>query len=390
MDRALEDKIHTTVKQQARYIARHDLLHIGKGATYGLFALLMVIVAAAAASSSIDAKANSPNADSVFYHLQKISVQDIEKMLKKFVIRSVKLLKRRFGNRKFAVAIDYTDEMYYGDKNNALVVGTKHKNGSNYAFKYLTVNIVVKGCRFFLFAYPIFQRGDNWKNVERVLDLLEELELKTYVLLLDREFNDSKTLNLLDGREYSYLIPADQDSKFIRWKRSVERFPAIFRGWSIANSAETNFIAIEEDGHVYGYLTNLPEKFYSDDVSVLSNLYSKRWGIETAHRVEDKFRIYTTTRNGIFRYLFFVISVLIYNIWVWANFIFGIAGNFRVTVDNIKEIFSEMFTEFFRWLLSPERWFTFGSVGPIRRELFLCNFGRQTLHKAAFRSCSAK
>jgi len=283
----------------------------------------------------------------------------------------VRHLKRRFGDRKFAVAMDYTDEMFYGNKETHGVVGTKHKDGSNYAFKYMTVNIVTAGCRFFLFSYPIFERGDNWLNIEKALDSLEELEIKTYVLLLDKEFNDSNTLELLDARNYKYVIPADQDSKFERWKKAAERFPAILRGWTISD-VETTLIMLEEDGQIYGYLTNLPEKFYKDNAYVLSELYSKRWGIETAHRVEDDFRIYTTTKNGIIRYFFFVISVLLYNLWVWANLNFGVETSVRITVEELKQLLIKGFEDFWRWMVSPERWLSMLSLGNSKGARIAC------------------
>ena len=371
MDRAFGDKIPAVLMQQARRIMKDVLLKIGKNAIYSIFDIIQPVIEAAVAASSIERKAKTADADTVFYHLEKLSLEDIEQLLKHRVKRAVKLAKRRFGNRKFAVAIDYTDEMFYGDEENAPVVGTKHKAGSNYAFKYLTVNIVMPGCRFFLFTYPVFERGDNWIYVEKVLDLLEEFSVKTYVLLLDKEFNDGKTLDLLHDRCYKYVIPADQDSKFERWKQAVGRFPAIFRGWTVAE-VETVLVMLEEEGHVYGYLTNLQEDFYRDNAFVLSELYSKRWGIETAHRVEDDFRIYTTTRNGMIRYFFFVISVLIYNLWVWVNLNFGLAGSARITVAEIKEILSKAFEEFWRWLSSPEKWFSMRRLGNLESAILGC------------------
>ena len=285
MLKEIRDKIPTALMQQARKMANDVFLKMGKNAFFSLFDIIQPVIEAAVVATSIERKAKTADADTVFYHLEKLSIDDIEGFLKRKVSMAVKLAKRRFGNRKFAVAIDYTDEMFYGDEEQAPVVGTKHKNGSNYAFKYLTVNIVMAGCRFFLFAYPIFARGDNWFYVEKVLDLLEEFDLKTYVLLLDREFNDCKTLDLLQDRDYKYIIPADQDSKFDRWKKAADRFPATFRGWTVAE-VETTLVMLEEMGQIYGYLTNLPEDFYRDNAFVLSELYSKRWGIETAHRVE--------------------------------------------------------------------------------------------------------
>jgi hypothetical protein len=356
MDSNVSDKIPAALRQQARKLAGYGLLEMGRNAIYSTFSLLMTVIEAATSAASIESKAKTADADTVFYHLGKLSVEAIEGMLKTNIGRAVKLAKRMFGGRRFAIAIDYTDEMYYGDENKAPVVGTKHKNGSSYAFKYLTVNIVVKNCRFFLFAYPVFERGNNWIYIEKTLDLLEEFGIKTYVLLLDREFNDSMTLELLQRRNYAYITPADQDGKFERWKKSAGNFPAIFKGWSVAG-VETDLVMLEERGHVYGYLTNLPREFYKADAFVLSGLYAKRWGIETAHRVEDKFRIYTTTKNGIARYLFFAISVLLYNLWIWINLTFGLAGAAAIRVDEMIQMLRSMFDEFWRWLKSPERWF---------------------------------
>jgi len=370
MEKGISDKIPAVLKQQARKITSYDLLKLGKNALYECFDVIQAAVEAAIATSSIEAKAKSANADTVFYHLGKLSVENVENMLKSHVYRAVKLVKRRFGDRKFAVAIDYTDEMFYGDENTKGIVGTKHKKGSNYAFKYLTVNIVTNGCRFFLFAYPVFQRGNNWVYVEKTLNLLEELGLKAYVLLLDREFNESKTLDLLQARGYSFIIPAVQNSKFNRLKKTADRFPAIARCWKVAG-VETTMILLEEEGHIYGYVTNLPEEFYKDDVYVLSVLYSKRWGIETAHRVEDDFRIYTTTKNGIVRYFFFVMSVLIYNLWVWVNLTFGVDGFIFVKVDELRQLLMKLFDDFRQWLSSPDRWFSQHSLENEKRLLFI-------------------
>jgi len=370
METGILDKI-PTVLQQARKLAGYDLLKIGKNAVYGCFDIIQTAIEAAAAASSIEAKARTADADTVFYHLNKLAVEDVEKMLKSHVAKEVRLLKRRFGNRKFAVAIDFTDEMFYGDKETEGVVGTKHKNGSNYAFKYMTVNIVTAGCRFFLFACPVFGRGENWRYIEKALDSLEELGIKTHVLLLDKEFNESGTLGLLNERNYGYVIPADKDSKFERWKRAVERLPAIFRSWKIAD-VETTLVMLDEGEQVYGYLTNLPEGLYKDNAYVLSELYSKRWGIETAHRVEDRFRIFTTTKNGLVRYFFFAISVLLYNLWVWVNLNFGIQYSASMSVEELKQLLTKGFEDFWRWLSSPERWLSLPSLGILGRAQFAC------------------
>lgn len=160
MKKDVMNKIHAVAERQAQQLARYNLLQIGKNAVHSLFAVLLIAVVAAAASSSIEltAKKGGPDADTVLYHLHKLKVEDVERMLKHFVRRAVKLMKRRFGGRKVAVAIDFTDEMFYGDKKSPGVVGTKRKNGTNHAYRFLTVNIVTDRMRFFLFAFPALDR----------------------------------------------------------------------------------------------------------------------------------------------------------------------------------------------------------------------------------------
>ena len=65
--------------------------------------------------------------------------------------------------------------------------------------------------------------------------------------------------------------------------------------------------------------------------------YSKRWGIETSYRVKKMFRGKTTSRNYIIRQFYFMMSVVLYNLWVLVNilvsmFMFGkMAGKLPVT-----------------------------------------------------------
>ena len=93
-----------------------------------------------------------------------------------------------------------------------------------------------------------------------------------------------------------------------------------------------------------------------------------RWGIETAHRCEDKFRIPTTCKTAEVRYLFFVVSVLLYNLWVWINLFFNFStSDEHVTIAGFKELMRKTFEEFNLWLKSPERWLSMLSFGNARK-----------------------
>jgi putative transposase len=389
MKSEIKNKIPAVLRKQAKNLARYELFVLGKNAVFSLFQMLFLVIQAGMENTSLEIKSNtpgSPSADDILYHLKyKLTIEKIEEMQKHFVKRTVKLVKRMFGGRKFAIAIDFTDEMYYGDKNNKAVVGTKPKAGASYAYKYLTVNIVVKGARIFLFSYPVFKGINKLWIMNRALCFLEECRVDIYLLLLDREFYTTDMIAML-GEKYRYLIPAKQDSRFKAYIQRCEKFPAIVKGWRMKNredeEVETNLIILEEikDGekHIHGYITNMQESFFKEDAYVLSELYSKRWGIETGHRVEDRFRIKTTCKNGVVRYLFFAIGILLYNLWVFLNlFLCQDVRNFRirVKVDELKEIAKEVFDEFWELLLSPARWFHFALWGAMGRGVFLAFLG---------------
>jgi IS4 transposase len=48
-------------------------------------------------------------------------------------------------------------------------------------------------------------------------------------------------------------------------------------------------------------------------------LYKKRWGIETSCRMIGQFQPKTTSNSHVIRVFYFVLAVLLYNIWVLLN-----------------------------------------------------------------------
>ena len=302
--------------------------------------------------------------DTLYHHLNnKAKVEEIEKMLEASVShRDIVILRRQLGNKRIWIAIDFTDEMFYGEKTTDGVVGTKRKSGSNYAFRYMTVNIVTPKGRFLIWAYPMFSRKETLWLLNRALEKIGKLGLTPHLILLDREFNSTDLLALI-GEKYKYITPADQDEKFRRHIKGKE-LPAHCDDWRIANSIgeeiSTRLVVLEEKKHKYGYLTNLPVGFFRENAYILSEFYSKRWGIETAHRCEDKFRISTTCKTAAVRYLYFVIGVLLYNLWVWLNFFFDFdtCGE-HLTIAWMKRKLAEIFEEFRIFMKSPQRWFGF-------------------------------
>ena len=362
---------------------QYSLLDMGKNCLLRQAMLLALLVTAAFHGHSLEERAQNERnftSDALYHHLNnKVTVESAELMLNSFVKkRDIKLLRRRFGGWGFYVAIDFTDEMFYGKKGTEGVVGTKHNKGSNYAYKYMTVNIVTPEGRFLVWAYPMMDRKETLWLLNKALMKIDELGIRVHLLLLDREFNFTDALALI-GEKHYYIMPADQDAKF-RKHIDGKELPAYCDDWRIANKNKeeisTQLVVLQEGKHKYGYLTNLPKDRFDKDVEILSRCYGMRWGIETAHKCEDKFRIPTSCKTAEVRYLFFVIGVLMYNLWVWINLFFNLstAGE-HITIAGFKELLKNAFEDFWLWLKDPGRWFCCGAAWQAEGRLFCKAFG---------------
>lgn len=379
MDRAFEDKIPAVLRKQARRMENYNLMGMGKNCLLRQCMLLALLISSAFLGQSPEQKAlNDRNfsSDALYYHLNnKVGIDTAEGMLNYFVTkRDIKLLRRRFGGWGFYVAIDFTEEMFYGEKGTLGIVGTKHKKGSNHAFRYMTMCIVTPKGRFLIWAYPMEDRKETLYLLNKALMRIEELGLRVHAVLLDREFNYTDALALV-GEKYRYITPSDQDGKFRRHIGGKE-FPAYCDDWRIQNKDKeqisTQLIVLEEKGHKYGYYTNLPRERFINDMEILSTVYGMRWGIETAHREIYGFRIPTTCKKMEIRYLYFVISVLLYNLNVWINLFFGLAGAAHITFSEMKEMLRRIFEDFILWLKSPERWLSMLSLGSSGKAHLAC------------------
>jgi len=360
-------KVAAALPEKVRKLANYELFELGRNAQHKVQDMLQTVFEAALNFTSIevisDVKKNSPSADTIRGHLGwKVALDDVETMMKDRVKWLATSIHRKFGTTSFEVATDWTPEMYYGDKSNPFINGTQPKAGTCWAYEFFTVSIVVDGARFLLFAYPLYGRENLLYYVNRALLFLRGLRIFVSTLYFDRGFRNTDLYAFLKDEKIPFITPAVQDSKFERWAASVDRFPARFNGWQMQNDAqetvEVDLIVTEEfvenkegrlERRLCGFFTNLPEKIYKDRPEIIAEMYSGRWGIETAHRCEDEFRIKSTSVSGIVRYLYFVVSMLVYNLWVYLNLLFcENVAEFKITIkkDIVRLLCGRLFGKF--------------------------------------------
>jgi len=71
----------------------------------------------------------------------------------------------------------------------------------------------------------------------------------------------------------------------------------------------------------FGFATNLPRSLAVKLPLFIPSEYRRRWGIETGYHVQDDAQAKTTSTDYKLRLIYQMASVLLYNIWHYANFL---------------------------------------------------------------------
>jgi putative transposase len=332
-------------------IQTYVLFQIGNNADHTLQDLMKLPLGAAISNTSIESESlheDIPSAD-VFYHHanNKLDKKEILKMCIRYAAEIVKLIKNIFMRSNFTIAIDFTEDPYYGDKENFYVVGGQRKNSTNDSFRRLTAAIAEEGFRFVLFAYPVSKDDHNDALlVEEAIRKIRKLGITIGKVLLDREFYNSKIIFLCNYFNIDYIIPAKKDSKVERkieeLKKAEKKFPIIVENYEIEDQL-TNLLLMEDKNDkgepiIYGFITNIEVEKFRNDPEIISECYRKRWDIENANKFQDAFNIHTNSTNGLVRYFFFVLTVLLHNFWVLVNLFGKTYALGTVSLTLIKEV----------------------------------------------------
>jgi hypothetical protein len=233
---------------------------------------------------------------------------------------------KRFGafRQPTDIAIDFFDIPYYGDIGSMNVVGTKHKAGTNYAHSFLCADAVIKGERFCL---DFLSRTMLAKDAELVKELLKTAleRVSVRLALLDREFFQVGVVRLLRSSSLHFIIPATDTEEIKRLKKEYRhKLPCVVDYTMRSKDGEVTvklaLLEQEKDGKkvIYGFITNLAWQPHE-----IAEYYRNRWGTETNNRKRNEFRAVTTSRSYELRYLYYMLSVAMHNIWILANLMIG-------------------------------------------------------------------
>ncbi|KXA89075.1 hypothetical protein AKJ61_03610 [candidate division MSBL1 archaeon SCGC-AAA259B11] len=255
-----------------------------------------------------------PSPDVVLRRLHEVDEVMCRKKVEKLNEWILELL---FSSEELVIAIDFTILPYYGEEN-PMLVSDSRLPGTNLGIKFAVLSVVEEGKTINLKARQVGPFESKVSVLEELLDYAEKL-LDPRLVLLDRGFYSVEAIRELKSRNTGFIIPAKKTNP-------VEKICKKFKKGEI--SSETDYTVsgtkgeeevrllltekeTENGTEIHPFITNL-----TIDPDEASENYSWRWRIETNIREPEKFKPFTTSRSMKLRRLYFLVSILLYNLWI--------------------------------------------------------------------------
>jgi hypothetical protein len=270
----------------------------------------------------------SPSGRALLYNLKKYpTMNDLQDMFER-VFEVVWVIARQSNlidiKKRVDVAIDFTEWPFYGNRKAMMVIGRDHEKGAPACYKFITITIVEPGDRFTLLALPVSVSGLTSK--EALLTRLITYTLKRVKInhvYADKGFCDSQSIKIFDKYHLKYLMPMTRYSK-VKELLDITPTPRVINEYPLSSQL-VNLIIVENkkkgEFKKLAFATNMNIDEREVGLSEqLSDLYAKRWGIETSYRVKKHaFLAKTTSKNYIVRLFYFLFSVLLYDLWILTD-----------------------------------------------------------------------
>ena len=255
--------------------------------------------------------AGVPNADTALLYFKTIDRYELQSVVSIVLEEQVDELKRKgLLNRPVPIAFDWHDQMFYGEKETDMVNGTRPKDGSSYAYQYLTASILVDEKRLTIVLTPIKSREHIIDYVKDALNRIRNMGVRVRYLLFDGGFSSLELPYWLGENEYTYAIHFTPNA--------VTKRMGLKDGRSALYPSDRPFQLVRvDDGETkisYLFATNMtcrPKR--------LLKRYKTRWGVETSYREHNLFLPRTKSKNYVLRLLFYAVAVCIYNVWYILN-----------------------------------------------------------------------
>jgi hypothetical protein len=236
--------------------------------------------------------------------------------------------------RKAVVAIDYTRDLFYGNPNAKNVIGGKQEKGTTWGYSYASIDVVEAGRRLTLYTMPVNQFTEKAQAVDKLIAQAKACGVHVSLVLLDRAFFTVDVITTLLRLRVYFIIPAVKNDKVKQAMQNYDKEePAKrFKLGDRKKNVRFNLVIYPRTAEqlpkkkrlnvcdlYFGFATNLSRSLATRLPVFIPSEYRRRWGIETGYRVQDTVQAKTTSRKYAVRLLYHLTSVLLYNVWNYAN-----------------------------------------------------------------------
>ena len=297
-----------------------------------------------------------PHPSQMTKHARKFTMEDTNNIffsLNKTIL--LYLFNAGIISKKIKIAFDFKKKLYYGNKEDSHVIGTKAEKGTTKANFWHTCAIVLKGRELHVGSEMVEKRDNKEKFITKMVEYFKSLGFIVEMSVLDKEYYTKEIIDYFISEEIIYIIPV-KESDTLRLKKeealknSKKRvqehqikgkhvkgkgyFPVKFKiGFFAKKNLRFDSLRAKynkKEGELTKILSNIFVLATNQDITlpnskkkykfykVRSN-YGKRWRIEVTYRESIPFFTYTTSKNPEVRNLYFIIALFLYNLWVIAN-----------------------------------------------------------------------
>ncbi|MHA1386241.1 MAG: transposase, partial [Candidatus Helarchaeota archaeon] len=283
-----------------------------------------------------------PDADTFLFHLKKFTPREIIEITDKINLaifqRDRRHFKRGFWKKAFPVAVDDTDDPFYGKKLCREVVDGKRKEGTNLFYRFSAITIIKTGVQFTLAVRPVLSFDQTTDTLKWLIEKAERI-IQIKEIQLDRGFFTKNVINFLIQNKYKSLMPAVKNSrikKILAYNGAEQKASFKYRFGPGNSKLEDREFAlfitknknrrkrgqekpktakeILKSYHVFA-TNKIRLRVSKKTLKKTAGEYGKRWLIETRFKMINVFRIKTTSKNFTVRLFCYFYSVIMYNLW---------------------------------------------------------------------------
>jgi len=228
-------------------------------------------------------------------------------------------------------------EKYLKDEYPEMVSGFKDSDERGY--KFATITIIAEDTPIVLGVEPV-RDGRRWEQedvettsrgdlVERLLEQAEQ-HVDIHKVFLDRGFDSSQVRDVIDRLPSLYVLGktknAEIDKKQIEEVKDDPLYDGRVKWGSLTYEGRTHdmsfiFHPTDEEGEDYTIFT-VNEHIDQGRAQALVRQYGQRMEIENQYKsIKEHFLPKTCSSDYRPRFLYFIIGVVLYNVWRLANFI---------------------------------------------------------------------